>query len=89
MDNIPEMPDMTEEEILERAGILLSSGLRDMDYADIVRALTVANYVSDLCIRVLGDRGLLDYIGDMPCIPDARPADMEIENAIVIPRSRD
>ena len=41
---IPPLPDMTEDEILDRAAQLLGGDLRDMDYAAIVRVLTVANW---------------------------------------------
>ena len=80
---IPPMPDMTEDEILERANNIFGGDLRDMDYSEIVRTLTVANYVADICIRVLGDRKLLDWMGDAPIIPDARPIEMVVENVLI------
>ena len=88
---IPPLPDMTEDEILDRAAQLLGGELKDMDYAEIVRVLTVANYMMDRCIRELGDRNLLDGLEDfdgVPVIPDARPANMYAENVVNI-RSED
>ena len=79
---IPPPPDMTEDEILDRAEKFLGGELNDMDYAEIVKALTVASYVSDICIRVLGDRNLLELMGDMPAIPDARPEHMFVDNVL-------
>ena len=53
---IPPLPDMTEDEILDRAAQLLGGDLKDMDYAAIVRVLTVANYMVDISIRELGGK---------------------------------
>ncbi|MCZ6496891.1 MAG: hypothetical protein O6924_12020, partial [Alphaproteobacteria bacterium] len=80
---IPDMPDMTENEIRKGAEKLLGQGLRDKDYGEIVKVLTVANYAADLCVRVLGDRDQLDWIGDMPVIPDARPETLEVDNVLI------
>ncbi len=84
---IPPLPDMTENEILDRTAQLLGSELCDMDYAAIVSVLTVANYMMDICIRELGDRNLLDGLEDfdgVPVIPDARPASMYADNVVNI-----
>ena len=80
---IPDIPDMTEDEIRKGAEKLLGQGLRDMDYGEIVKVLTIANYTADLCVRVLGDRDQLDWIGDMPGIPDARPETMVVDNVLI------
>ena len=84
---IPPLPDMTENEILDRTAQLLGGELENMDYAEIVRVLTVANYMMDICIRELGDRNLLDGLEDcdgVPVIPDARPASMYGDNVVNI-----
>lgn len=76
--------EMTEREVLDMAMPLLPiGGLKDKDYAEVVRVLTTANYVADLCIRVLGDRGEIEFYNGNPAIPDARPESMIIENVLV------
>ena len=84
---LPPLPDMTEDEILDRAAQLLGGELENMDYAEIIRVLTVANYMMDICIRELGDRNLLDGLEEfdgVPVIPDARPASMYTDNVVTI-----
>ena len=81
---------MTVEELLCRAKQLIrADGVDGFDYDEIVRTLTTANYVSDLCIKALEDRGLLEYYRGVPVIPDMRPPHMFIEHVLSRPAMAD
>jgi hypothetical protein len=70
---------MTEDEVLLHAEHLMQApSLDTYDYDRIVRILTVASYVADLCIKELEDRGQLEIRHGMPCIPDARPESLDV-----------
>jgi hypothetical protein len=77
------IPLMTRKAILGRAEDLMqASDPSAMSYDEIVQALTVAQYVGDLLVKELGDRGQLARDGDTYVIPSALPGDMFIENVL-------
>ena len=53
--------EMTASELDQRAGKLLGDiDLATASYEEIVMVLTTGNYVTDLCIRALEERGLIE-----------------------------
>jgi hypothetical protein len=78
-----EIPFMIEEEIRSAAAEVFGGAkLGEMPYDDIVRVLTVAQYVNDLCVKELGDRGKLARHGDSYVIPSALPDSMFVKNVL-------
>jgi hypothetical protein len=83
-----EMPDMNEEEVqLHAEHMMQAPNLSGYSYGEVVRILTVANYVADLCIKEIEDRGMLTFApgaptstGLAPIIPDARPESMFVSH---------
>ena len=85
-----DMPVIKEEELrLHAEHVMQASDLSGYNYAEVVRVLTVASYVVDLCIKEIGDRGLLTWApgpkGLTPIIPDARPESMFVSNVLTRP----
>lgn len=88
------MPDINEEELLLHAEHMMQApDLSGYSYPEVVRILTVANYVSDPCIKEIEDRELLtwNYSPDgrslAVVIPDARPPGMFVEHVLTRPSS--
>ena len=83
-----EMPDINEEELMLHAEHMMQApNLRSYSYQEVVRILTVANYVADLCIKEIEDRGMLTWSPGpdgrpAPIIPDARPDSMFVLNVL-------
>jgi hypothetical protein len=74
---------MTEEELrLHAEHMMQAQDLSAYSYEEVVRVLTVAQYVADLCIKEIEDRGRLEWIGDAPSIPDVRPESLFVLNAL-------
>jgi hypothetical protein len=79
---------MSEEELRVHAEHLMQAqDLSGYTYDEVVRILTVAQYVADLCIKEIEDRGRLEWVfapglGLSPSIPDARPESMFVVNAL-------
>ena len=80
------MIEVNEEELrLHAEHMMQASDLSGSSYDEVVRILTVANYVADLCIKEIEDKGLLTWLGNDPIIPDARPESMFISNVLTRP----
>ena len=85
------MIEVNEEELrLHAEHMMQAIDLSGYSYDEVVRILTVANYVADLCIKEIGDRGLQTYapspVGEpAPIIPDARPPSMFVSNVLTDP----
>jgi hypothetical protein len=83
--------EVSEEELrLHAKHMMQAPDLSGYSYDEVVRILTVANYVADLCIKEIEDRGLLTWApgpegGLAPIIPDARPESMFISNVLTRP----
>lgn len=77
------MVEITEEELrLHAEHLMQAPGLSGYSYDEVVRILTVAQYVADLCIKEIEDRGRLEWSDGHPCIPDARPESMFVANVL-------
>jgi hypothetical protein len=77
------VPVMTEGEIRSAtAECFGGADIEEMSYDDIVRVLTVAQYVNDLCVKELGDRCKLARMGDSYVIPSALPDSMFVKNVL-------
>ena len=83
------MPDMNEEELrLHAEHMMQAPDVSGYSYGEVVRILTVANYVADLCIKEIEDRGLITWSPSpgggklAPMIPDARPPSMFVSHVL-------
>ena len=82
------MVEFNEEELRLRAEqVMQAQDLSAYSYDEVVRVLTIASYVADLCIKEIEDRGLLEMDGNTAVIPDARPASMFISHVLTRPRA--
>jgi hypothetical protein len=80
------MIEVNEEELrLHAEHMMQASDRSGYSYDEVVRILTVANYVADLCTKEIEDRGLLTWLGNDPIMPDARPESMFISNVLTRP----
>jgi hypothetical protein len=79
---------MTEEELrLHAQHLMQAQDLTGHGYDEVVRILTVAQYVADLCIKRIEEMGRLEWTyapgyGNAPVIPDVRPESMFVENVL-------
>ena len=78
-----QIPAMSAEEIRSAAADMFGGDdPSQLSYADIVRVLTISQYVGDLCIKELGDRGKLERYGDHYVIPSALPDSLFVKNVL-------
>ena len=76
-------PKMTEDEINSlMKEIINADDLGDRSYEEIVRIMTVCQYITDLAIKEIEDRDMLTFYEGAPIIPDARPESMYVENIL-------
>ena len=81
-------PPISEEELqLHAEHMMQAPDLSGYSYNEICRILTVANYVADLCIKAIEDRGQLTWAPSptgklAPIIPDNRPSSMFVEHVL-------
>ena len=74
---------LTEADVLDTAQRFI--GDRDLSkqtYDKIVRLLSIATYIADLCILEIEERGLLEFNNGTPSLPDARPEGLFVINAL-------
>ena len=84
MSEQDKMPEMNEADLKTMAAHILQDDLSEKSYADIVKMLTVCNFVGDLCLVEIDRRGQLAYVPDyMPIVPDARPQHMWFSTPIM------
>ena len=84
MSEQDKMPEMNEAEVKALAAHILHGDPSEKSYADIVKILTVCNFVGDLCLVEIDRRGQLAYVPDyMPIVPDARPQHMFFSTPIM------
>jgi hypothetical protein len=86
----PRLPINEEELQLHAEHMMQAPDLSGYSYNEVCRILTVANYVGDLCVKEIGDRGQLTWspspTGKLaPIIPDNRPPSMFVSNVLTDP----
>jgi hypothetical protein len=78
-----ERVSMNEAELrLHAEHMMQATDLAACSYIEIVRILTVAQYVADLCIKEIEERGELTFYQGTPVIPDVRPESMFVEHVL-------
>lgn len=79
MSDLPQMPTMTVDEVMNEVGrILECRNLEDMNYKDLVRMITVCNYIQDRALSEIDRRDELTVHPDngMLIVPDALPEEL-------------
>ena len=60
---------MTKEELVEAAYEMTGGNIADLSVEKLQRLMTITQFVTDLCLNEIEDRGELTFIGDRPIIP--------------------
>jgi hypothetical protein len=61
---------MTREELEDRAGRMLGKrDLSELKTLELQELMTVTQYITDICLALIEDRGDLEFEDDMPIIP--------------------
>jgi hypothetical protein len=63
------LPEMTKEELIEASYDVTGGNVGDLSLDRLVRMLTIASFVADLCLNEFERRGELAFIDGMPVVP--------------------
>jgi hypothetical protein len=63
------LPEMTKQELVEAAYDVTGGNVSGLSLDRLVRMLTIASFVADLCLNEFERRGELAFIDDMPVVP--------------------
>jgi hypothetical protein len=69
MDPMTEQKLMTEQELKEAAYEITGGSIKDLSLDQLQRLMTITQFVTDLCLNEIEERGELEFAGDVPVLP--------------------
>jgi len=60
---------MTKQELIEAAYEMTGGNVKDLTLEHLQKLMTVTQFVTDLCLNEIEERGDLTFLGDMPIVP--------------------
>jgi hypothetical protein len=60
---------MSKQELVEAAYEMTGGNVKDLTLEQLQRLMTVTQFVTDLCLNEIEERGELTFKGEMPIIP--------------------
>ena len=60
---------ITKEELLNAAYDITGGSLSDLTHDQILKLMTVTQYVTDICLNEIEDRGKLTFLDDVVIVP--------------------
>lgn len=60
---------MTKEELIEAAYAMTGGNVKELSTAQLQRLMTVTQFVTDLCLNEIEDRGELTFLDGLPIVP--------------------
>jgi len=60
---------MTKQELIETAYVFTGGNVADLSIQQLCRLMTVTQYVTDICLNELEQRGELKFMGGVPILP--------------------
>jgi hypothetical protein len=71
---------MTKQELIKAADKMTGGNIQDLTVRQLERLMTVTQFVTDLCLKELEDRGKLVLVGDTALVPYV--ADYRVETIL-------
>ena len=68
-EELVEVAYMTKEELIEAADALTGKNVKELPIEAVLRLMTVTQFVTDLCMNEVENRGELTYYGGTVVVP--------------------
>lgn len=61
--------DMSKEELIEAAYVMTAGNVADLSLRQLLRLMTITQFVTDTCLNEIERRGELTFMDDVPIVP--------------------
>ena len=77
------MEEIEAGEVLTRSARMIGpTPLKELALRELCELISVAQYVADLALKELEERGELQFADGVPCVPHLIPEDMVVRTAV-------